>query len=330
MQVTGLTDFLGRKLTYLRISLTDKCNFRCFYCYSSVPETECATPSNLMSPNEIVDMIRLFASLGVDKVRLTGGEPLLNPAVADIIQSISEIPGIKQIGLTTNGFLLKEKLPELIKAGLNRLNVSLDSLDRKTFREVTSVDGLPLVLDGLQAAKDSGAFPHLKVNTVVMRGINDNEVGDFAKWALENDFELRFIEFMPTKCNIDYSGKYISESDIRTRIDLDLQPDNSNSTSPGPARMFKVEGYPGRIGFISALSSKFCDSCNRLRLTADGRLIGCLFRDNSVNLITLLRVGMSVNDLADFVRDLVSKPNFKDEGDFSESGFRPEMKTIGG
>jgi len=326
----GLTDFFGRKLTYLRISLTDKCNFRCFYCYGSAPETECTTVSNLMSHTEIVDLIKVSGMLGVDKVRLTGGEPLVNPSVVEIVRSISEIPGIKQIGLTTNGYLLRQKLPELIKAGLNRINVSLDSLDRETFREVTGVDGLPLVLEGLQSAKDSGAFPQVKVNTVVMRGVNDTEVGKFANWALENGFELRFIEYMPTKSNIDYSGKYICEADIRAKINLDLQPDNSSSVSAGPARMFKVNGYPGRIGFISALSQNFCESCNRLRLAADGRLIGCLFQDNSVDLISKLRSGMSVNDLADFVRDIVSKSEFKNEGDFSETGFRPEMKTIGG
>lgn len=273
-QTTGLTYFIGRKLTYLRISLTDKCNFRCFYCYGSAPEIECTAKSNLMSSTEIVDLIKVFGMLGVNKVRLTGGEPLLNPAVVDIVRSISEIPGINQIGLTTNGFLLKDKLPELIKAGLNRLNVSLDSLDREIFREVTGVDGLPLILEGLHTARNSGAFLHVKVNNVVMRGVNDHEVNAFAKWALENGFELRFIEYMPTKSSNGYSGKFISEADIRAKIDLDLAPDICNSVSAGPARMFKVNGYPGRIGFISALSQKFCESCNRLRLTADGRLIG--------------------------------------------------------
>jgi GTP 3',8-cyclase len=261
---------------------------------------------------------------------LTGGEPLLNPSVVDIVRNISEIPGIKQIGLTTNGFLLKEKLSELIKAGLNRLNVSLDSLEREKFCEVTGVDGLPQVLEGLRAARDSGAFQHVKINTVVMRGVNDSEVGKFAKWALENGFELRFIEYMPTRNTSDYADKYLRESDIRAKIDLEFHPDTDNLASAGPARMFTVNGYTGRIGFISALSQKFCESCNRLRLTADGRLIGCLFQDNCVDLIAMLRSGMSLGDLADSVRDLVSKPEFKDEADFTESGFRPEMKTIGG
>jgi len=329
-KIPALVDALDRKLTYLRISLTDKCNFRCFYCYGSAPEIERTAKLSLMSSTEIVDLIKVFGSLGVNKVRLTGGEPLLNPSVVDIVRNISEIPGIKQIGLTTNGFLLKEKLSELIKAGLNRLNVSLDSLEREKFCEVTGVDGLPQVLEGLRAARDSGAFQRVKVNTVVMRGVNDSEVGNLAKWSLENGFELRFIEYMPTRNTLNHAKKHISEADIRSKIDLELQPDIGNSTSAGPARTYKVDGYPGRIGFISALSQKFCESCNRLRLKADGRLVGCLFRDNSVDLISMLRSGMSLDDLAYFVRNLVAKPEFKDEADFTESGFRPEMKTIGG
>jgi cyclic pyranopterin phosphate synthase len=324
-----LEDVAGRKINYLRVSLTKRCNFRCRYCYSG--DKSACRPSPDLSNDELVLLIQAFARLGVDKVRLTGGEPLLRPGITQIALSISQTPGVHLIGITTNGSLLKERLNPLIEAGVNRMNISLDSLSPEVFRAITGSNSLHQVLNAVEEALDAGVFPRLKVNTVVMRGVNDAEIPAFGRWALTRNLDLRFIEYMPLQKGEWGIARFMPESEIRNRLHLPLVPDPEVSDIHSPARTYKVEGYPGRISFISAVSRRFCRTCNRLRLTSDGRLIGCLFKRESIDLKSLLIRNTSTEELALRIRLLIRDsrlaPNAAEKG---ESGYRPSMMAIGG
>jgi cyclic pyranopterin phosphate synthase len=323
-----LKDTTGRKISYLRVSLTQRCNFRCQYCYGEDDGNK-ADPAPL-ADEELLSLIAAFARLGVNKIRLTGGEPLLKPSIIEIVSRISQIEGIELIGLTTNGYLLKPKLYPLIDAGLRRLNISLDSLNRDTFCSITGFDGLLQVLSAVELAEKSGVFPMLKVNTVVMRGINDHEICDFGRWALNRKIDLRFIEYMPVRSVRWGVEKYISENEIRDNLKLDLEPDSEESDIHSPARCFKVKGYPGRISFISAQSRAFCGTCNRLRLTSSGELIGCLFREKRYNLKPLLVLGKSIQEIAHSIHTVVSESEFRRLPMKENDTSIPYMKVVGG
>jgi cyclic pyranopterin phosphate synthase len=287
--------------------------------------------SEEITNEEIFHLIEAVASLGISKVRFTGGEPLLRDGVVDLVRRASELDGISLVGLTTNGLLLGSFLPSLVAAGLNRLNVSLDSLDRGTFRTITGVDGLDPVYASIIKAEETGAFGRVKVNTVVMRGVNESEIPRFARWALERRVDLRFIEFMPTQASNWGRERFISEAEIRDRIDLDLQEEHLYRNDSGPARSFHCRGYPGRVSFVSAVSRSFCNRCNRLRLTSRGDLLGCLFQDNSVNLRQLLSDGRTTDQIASDIRSVVSSSDFRRRpGDTSIGELRPSMRALGG
>lgn len=323
-----LIDPQGRKLSYLRVSVTDRCNFRCSYCYSNAD-----TPldeEELLKDDEIIKLIHVFVSLGINKVRLTGGEPLLRKNLVNLVEKIAAIHPIKLVGLTTNGYLLKPQLPSLIDAGLNRINISLDTLRRDVFKNLTSIDGLERVLNSIDAAERSETFPFVKVNMLLMNGFNDLEVNDFADWALSRKIDLRFIEFMPTQCADWEERKFISESDLRNLLKYELLHDYENEDINSPARSYRVEGYPGRISFISAMSRSFCKSCSRLRLTSDGRLLGCLFGKRDIDLKPLLVNNKSINEIADYVKKMISTDGFRQIPSEKGAAYQPAMKSIGG
>ena len=323
-----LIDPQGRQITYLRISVTNRCNFRCFYCHTGADSV--VEDNQSLNDDELVKLINAFVKLGINKIRLTGGEPLLRKNLIELVERISRINAINLIGLTTNGYFLEQKIQPLIDAGLNRLNISLDTLKRDVFKTITGYDGLERILETIDIAEKSGAFPFVKVNTLLIRGLNDNEVDDFAKWALNRRIDLRFIEYMPTRCGGWEQNKLIPEMDLRDLLKLDLIPDYDNDDVHSPARCYRVDGYPGRISFISAMSRSFCKSCNRLRLTSDGRLVGCLFGSRDIDLRQLLVDNSPVEEIADYVHKMISVEGVRQIPSEKGSSYQPVMKNIGG
>jgi len=314
-----LLDAMGRRISYLRVSLTDQCNFRCGYCYPFGYAK--GGTSEQLSLSDIFRLIRAFASLGVSKVRFTGGEPLLRPGIVELVRKTAELKGISHVGLTTNGMELQPVLQPLIEAGLNCLNISLDTLSRETFRKITGVDGFERVYSAILAAERCDAFERVKINTVVMRGVNDSEVRRFALWALHRRLDLRFIEYMPTH----------KSDEIRNRIDLNLAAEEAGGAGRGPAVSYRFQDYPGRISFISAVSRCFCGECNRLRLTSGGELLGCLYMRFGADLRKLLVANVNTNEIAEYIRRVVASPGFRRlPQETSVAGFNPYMRKVGG
>lgn len=297
-----LVDSFGRSITYLRISLTDRCNLRCIYCMP--PDGLDWTPqSEVLSDDEIILVIQAAAALGMKKVRLTGGEPLVRPGIVDLIQRIASISGIEDIGLTTNGILLEKLAGRLFQAGLKRVNISLDTLKPERFRKITRFGGFDRVWHGILAAEKAGLSP-IKINAVIIRGINDDELMDLASLCLSHPWHIRFIELMPIGNDQDWGygfpppqKRYVSVQEMRSRLEvLGMVPAKPDSES-GPARLFHIPGVPGTIGFISPLGEHFCHECNRLRLTADGKLRACLVMPGEISLREALRNGQSLDKL---------------------------------
>jgi cyclic pyranopterin phosphate synthase len=296
-------DQFGRKIHYLRISLTDHCNLRCIYC---MPEDQTFRPNpELMQDDEIALLTRLFASLGFDKIRLTGGEPTVRNHIVEIVRTIASTPGIRSVSMTTNGILLKKLAQPLAEAGLRRVNVSIDTLDAEKFQRLTRWGKLADVWDGILAAEAAGMQP-VKLNAVVVKGYNENDVIDLAKLTIDRPWQVRFIEMMPFAGVTDVqTGQIITAAQIQERIESGvgkLQLSNDGKLD-GEARIFHIPGARGNVGFISSVTAPFCESCNRARLTADGRLRLCLLRENEVDLLTPLRAGASMEDLRRLILD---------------------------
>jgi cyclic pyranopterin phosphate synthase len=292
-----MIDSYGRHLHYLRVSLTDACNFRCVYC---MPEDIRFRPASvLMQDDEMLLLVRVAASLGVDKVRLTGGEPTVRKGVVDIVRQIKGIPGIDKVRMTTNGVKLDELAVPLAQAGLEQVNISIDSLDPEKFRRITRRGELDDVWRGIAAAEAAGLTP-VKLNCVVTRGFNDDEVVDLARLSLRNDWEVRFIELMPLGSVSGFQqDQVVPSGETRARIEaafgpLEIVPGHNGHD---PARPYRIPGARGQLGFISSVSEPFCEGCNRLRLTADGKLRLCLLRDDEVDLLTPLRAGADFETL---------------------------------
>ncbi len=301
-----LADSFNRPITYLRISVTDKCNLRCVYC---MPES--GLPwlhrEELLSYEEIVEIVRAAASVGVRSIRLTGGEPLVRRDLHRLVAAIAAIDGIEDIALSTNAVLLNEQLDELVRAGLKRVNVSLDTLRPERFFEIARRPGLEKVLSGIDRAIEAGLAP-LKLNCVVMRGKNDDELESFAALTKERPVFVRFIEVMPVHENLDLQrDAYISSDEILDRVGSigELHPVTGPSGN-GPARYFAYDGAAGAVGVISPLSHDYCERCNRVRLSADGRLRLCLFGDQHIDLRTPLRAGASTEEMAGILRSSMS------------------------
>lgn len=302
-------DAFDRAIGYLRISVTDKCNLRCVYC---MPET--GLPwlgrDELLTYEEIAEVVRAAASIGVRSVRLSGGEPLVRRDLHRLVGAIAAVEGIDDVSLSTNALLLEEQLPGLVRAGLNRVNVSLDTLDADRFVQIARRPGLDRVLRGIDAAVDAGLAP-VKINCVVLRGVNDDEIGAFAELTRERAIFVRFIEIMPVHENLGIqAGAYVSSQETLERIRAigTLRP-VPGPAGNGPARYFAFEGAAGAVGTISPLGHDYCDRCNRVRLTADGRLRLCLFGDHAVDLRGALRGGATTGELAERMRAaLLIKP----------------------
>ncbi|WP_269687027.1 MULTISPECIES: GTP 3',8-cyclase MoaA [Halopseudomonas] len=283
-----LQDGLGRKIEYLRISLTDRCDFRCVYCMAE--DMTFLPRQQILSLEEIERLARLFVARGVRKIRLTGGEPLVRRGVVDLCARISALPGLRELVMTTNGSQLTRLARPLAEAGVKRLNISLDSLNHERFRSITRTGDLQQVLDGIEAARDAG-FERVKLNTVVLKGRNHDEVQALAAYALERGLDITFIEEMPLgEVGRERGEAYCSSDEVRSLLAERYRLIDSAENSGGPARYLRVDGYPdSRIGFISPHSHNFCDTCNRVRLTTEGRLLLCLGHENSLDMRALVR-----------------------------------------
>ena len=296
-------DRFGRHIHYLRISLTDHCNLRCVYC---MPEDMTFRPTaEMMQDDEIMELVRLFSSLGFDKFRLTGGEPTVRAHIVDLVREIAHTPGVHSLSMTTNGVLLSRLAEPLAKAGLQRVNVSLDTLDPDKFHRLTRWGSLEDVWAGIRAAERAGLTP-VKLNAVVVRGYNESGVVDLARLTLENPWQVRFIEMMPFAGATELQlTQEISAREIRNFIEAELGPLQvaNGGKLDGEARLFQLANGKGTIGFISTVSEPFCASCTRARLTADGRLRLCLLREGEVDLLTPLREGASLEELRQLILD---------------------------
>jgi len=323
-------DSFGRTIDYLRLSVTDRCNLRCRYC---MPE-EGVTPRHhvdILSYEELERLARIVVAGGIRRIRITGGEPLVRKGLAGFVSRLAQISPRPELALTTNGLLLADQAAALRQAGLDRINVSLDTLRPERFREMCRRDGLEQVFRGLEAAERVGLAP-IKVNMVPLRGFNEDEIGDFARLTLKRNCDIRFIEFMPVSGGLDFPAESrIPTDEIRRHVELLGPLEEIPTEGAGPARTYRLPGARGRVGFISAVSEHFCDRCNRLRLTPEGELRPCLFSDASVDLRTPLRAGASDRELGERIATAVSaKP---ERHTINDPGFRPgsrRMNTIGG
>jgi cyclic pyranopterin phosphate synthase len=336
--MTGILDSFGRSINYLRISVTDRCNLRCIYCMP--PEGVPRIPhSEILSYEEIQTVVRAAAELGINMIRLTGGEPLVRAELPELVRMLSQIEGIEELSLTTNGVFLKKYALELKQAGLSRVNVSLDTLKADKFRYITRLGELQGVLEGIEAAKEAG-FEPVKINTVIMRGINDDEVLDFARMTYEYGWHIRFIELMPFKG----VAQFVPSIELRQHISLlgNLEPCPPNSiggsigiTGNGPAMYYRLAGAKGTIGFITPLTeTSFCSRCNRMRLTSDGKLRPCLLREDEIDLKLPLRsdeIGAPMKELKRLIlKAVASKPEHHHLNEGVARLVNRKMSQIGG
>jgi cyclic pyranopterin phosphate synthase len=325
--MTGILDSFGRSINYFRISVTDRCNLRCIYCMplEGVPQMP---HSEILSYEEVQTVARAAAELGFNRIRLTGGEPLVRAELPKLIKMLSQIEGIQELSLTTNGTLLRKYALELKQAGLSRVNVSLDTLKADKFQYITRLGKFKDVLDGIAAAKETG-FDPLKINTVVMRGINDNEILDFARMTCEEGWHVRFIEFMPFKG----VAEFVPSVELQQHISSlgKLEP-CASVTGNGPAMYYRLAGAKGTIGFISPLTElPFCSRCNRMRLTPDGRLRPCLLGEDEIDLKMPLRNNASIEELKHLIlKAVASKPEHHQLEGGNVRLVKRKMSQIGG
>jgi cyclic pyranopterin phosphate synthase len=292
-------DRFGRRIHYLRISLTDHCNLRCVYC---MPEDQVFRPNaDLMQDDEILLLTRLFADLGFDKIRLTGGEPTVRAHIVEIVRGITSTPGIRSLSMTTNGVLLSRLARPLKDAGLQRVNVSIDSLNPDKFKRLTRWGKLEDVWKGILAAEEVGLTP-VKLNAVVVKGYNEEDVIDLAALTIDRPWQMRFIEMMPFAGVTDLqTGQLITAANIQEKIEAEFGQLETSHEYDGEARIFRIPGAKGEIGFISSVTVPFCSACTRARLTQDGVLRMCLLREKEIDLLTPLRNGAMLDDLRDMV-----------------------------
>jgi cyclic pyranopterin phosphate synthase len=299
-----LIDTHDRRLNYLRISITDRCNLRCLYC---VPDGRLPKLSHddILTYEELLRLVTIGTSMGITKVRVTGGEPLVRKGVYDFLKSLSALGALEDLSLTTNAVLLGANLERLKQAGIRRINVSLDTLKRDRYREITGYDQFERVWAGLEKALEMGFAP-IKINVVAMRGINDDEFIEMGRLTQKYPFHLRFIEYMPIgNARMDPKGKLLTSEIKQILAPLGKLRPVSRQTNDGPAQRYRIAGAPGELGFISSVSHHFCDRCNRLRLTASGQLRVCLLSDQQTDLRTPLRAGASDEALARLIRQAV-------------------------
>lgn len=325
-----LIDPYNRTLNYLRISITDRCNLQCIYCTPrhGIPKMD---HGDILRYEEILRVAEIAINLGIDKIRLTGGEPLVRKGIIEFIPQLTSLPGLKEVSLTTNGIYLKKNLKKIRSAGIKRINVSLDTLKQEKYKKITRHNGFRRVWDGIELARKLGFNP-VKINVVPIKGLNDDELIDFARLSIDHPYHIRFIEHMPFgNVGLDVQRNYIPNAQIKTQISSlgDLIPIQRNEYD-GPAERFKFEGASGEIGFISPLTNHFCKTCNRLRLTADGHLRVCLLSDKEEDLRDPMRNGASDEELERiFMKAVLNKPqaHHLDSHDPSPTS---QMSSIGG
>ena len=330
LQKKELRDTYDRRLSYLRVSVTDRCNLNCIYCLPSfkVPKL---SHHDILSYEEILRLVNIFVDLGIHKVRVTGGEPLVRKGVIGFLERLSQIGGLDDLSLTTNGILLKDNLAKIKSAGVKRLNISLDTLNPETYHKITGRDSFQQVMDTIHQAVAEGFSP-VKVNIVVLRGVNDAELSDLAALSVSNPFHIRFIEAMPFERGEMEAAPPLLTPEIKHMLRKmgRLVPIESG-VYDGPARRFRFEGAKGEIGFISPVTEHFCHKCNRLRLTADGKLRLCLLSNLQIDLKGPLRTSRSDGEISELILDAIKKKPF-------ESGLGPttpikipdSMSAIGG
>ena len=329
----ALIDAHNRRINYLRISITDRCNLRCQYCMPKEGVSQFGH-GEVLTYEEILRIAKVAVAKGITKVRITGGEPLVRKDVVQLVSQISRLEGIEDLSMTTNGLLLAEFAPALSRAGLKRVNISMDSLLPEKYRQITRGGELSRVWAGMEAARAAGMAP-LKINVVAIAGFNDTEIVNFARLTIPDPIQVRFIEFMPIGFFSEWRPQQFLPSDaIKGRIESHrpLVPASIHKNGhDGPARLFKFPGAAGEIGFISPISDHFCRTCNRLRLTADGKLKTCLFSDEEVDLKTLLRSSCRDEELEKELCEAISSKPLR--YGYAESGIkrchRPMVK-IGG
>ena len=325
----GLSDALGRRFEYLRLSLTDMCNFRCTYCLPDGYRKAKGAPANL-TPEEIVRLVRAFAALGLWKIRLTGGEPTLRKEFAEIASAVSMIPGIRRLAMTTNGYRLAERAQSFHDAGIRAINISIDSLDAEKFRQITGHARLEEVLAGIEAARSAG-IPDIKINTVLMRDLNHMEIDAFLEFVSTRDISLRFIEVMRTNDNPGFfHAHHLPGKTVTDRLEQLGWTRLPRVTGAGPAVEYGHGDARGRIGIIAPYSRDFCASCNRLRVSATGKFHLCLFGDGGIDLRPLLASDAQQDEL---VARLIALTRTKAPGHLLQqgnSGATPHLASIGG
>jgi cyclic pyranopterin phosphate synthase len=325
----ALIDSFGRKINYLRLSVTDRCNLRCVYCMPAEGVRK-LRHQDILSYEELLLLSDTAVKIGIEKIRVTGGEPLVRKGILGFLGSLSGISGLRQLVLTTNGMLLPEMAGGLKRAGVQRLNISLDSLRPETFADITRCGDLRRVLTGIRATEEEG-FP-IKLNMVVMRGINDDEVVDLAGLTLVKPYTVRFIEYMPTMKEPDWRSLVVPGEEIIRRIALryPLRALDREDCLSGPSRDYQIDGAAGAIGIITPVSSHFCGECNRIRVTSSGMAKGCLFDDAEYDLKTILRSG-DLSALEEALREIVARKPAKGFICDADSVRKPfDMSKVGG
>ncbi|MCJ7773531.1 MAG: GTP 3',8-cyclase MoaA [Desulfobacterales bacterium] len=330
MNDVKIIDRHNRQLSYLRVSITDRCNLECVYCNPDnlnpkLPHDE------ILRYEEILRIIKVGVRLGISKVRVTGGEPLVRKGVYDFLKKLVNIEGIRDVSLTTNGALLKNNIEKIKSAGIKRINISLDTLKREKYKEITGMDSFLQAWEGIESAQKAGLSP-IKINVVALNGINDDELKDIAQLSFRYPFHIRFIEYMPIGTQLIKDKSPLLAPEILKRIESlgQLQP-IANESYDGPAKRFKFEGALGEIGIISSISHHFCETCNRLRLTASGKLRSCLLADYHQDLLTPLRKGCTDNELANIFLKAASHKPFKHKVVVNQStAVKGNMSSIGG
>lgn len=321
-----MKDRYGREINYLRISLTDRCNLRCVYCMPLTGLTFVPNPE-LLTVEEIEKIVRAAVEVGFRKVRLTGGEPTLRQDIVDIVRRLNRIDGVEQLVMTTNGYRLPYIAQELAEAGLKRVNIHVDSLNPDRLPKLMRQGSLDKVWAGIEAAEKAGLLP-IKLNAVITRGYNDEDAVDLARLTLGKPWQVRFIELMPFAGPTEIAlNNYVSSDEIKSWVEAELGPlfDVNGGHLDGEARLYRLAGSLGNIGFISPVSDPYCDDCNRMRLTADGRIRLCLLSDAEINFRDTLRNGGSHQDLVTlFERAIINKP----VGHQLKNGIYPEARTM--
>ena len=323
-----LRDAHNRIIRDLRISVTDRCNFRCFYCLPN-GEPPLARKETILTFEEIAYLAEIFVSLGIEKIRLTGGEPMLRRDIESLVAKLGTLkPQLKDLALTTNGFDIPRKAEALRQAGLDRMTISLDTLDTRRFREITGVDNLEEVFEAIEAAKTHG-FEPVKINAVVVRGVNDDELADFARFARRHSVDMRFIEYMPLDSGHDWSrDKVVPGREIFEKIN-EVYPLVLKDATRGSETAWKyrfADGEPGGIGIIAPVTEMFCGACSRIRLTADGQIRTCLFSTVEHNLRDYLRSGATRSELVEYIEHVTLKKEARHH--INEPDFTPASRTM--